>query len=162
MPDYKNSKIYKIINDNTDKIYIGSTTTKYLCERFRSHTQSYKKNKCSSVKELFDIGECKIILIENYECNNINELHSRERFWIEKYKNICVNIRRPIISKEEHNEKTKLWISNNREKHNTNQKLSREKCNEIIECECGAHFNKYSIYAHYKTKKHIEYTIFNK
>ena len=37
MPDYNNGKIYKIISSYTDKIYVGSTTEKRLCDRFSGH-----------------------------------------------------------------------------------------------------------------------------
>ena len=36
MPNYQNSKIYKLICNETTDIYIGSTTEK-LCVRFNKH-----------------------------------------------------------------------------------------------------------------------------
>ena len=36
MCDYENGKIYKIVNDVDDDIYIGSTTQP-LCKRFGDH-----------------------------------------------------------------------------------------------------------------------------
>ena len=43
MPDYQQSKIYKIVSPNTDKIYIGSTTKQYLSSRMAHHICLYKK-----------------------------------------------------------------------------------------------------------------------
>ena len=47
-PNYSNGKVYKIepINSNNpDDIYIGSTTKKYLSQRFPAHKTAYKNNK---------------------------------------------------------------------------------------------------------------------
>ena len=40
--DYQSSKIYKITSHLGDKIYIGSTTKKYLSDRMASHRGAYK------------------------------------------------------------------------------------------------------------------------
>ena len=52
--DYKNGKIYKIVSDLTDKIYIGSTTQP-LYKRHSKHKGNYKQyirvktaNACAS------------------------------------------------------------------------------------------------------------------
>lgn len=159
MSKYTNSKIYKIINDKTDKIYIGSTTYKSLCERMRCHRCAYKNKKCTSAKELFDLGECQIILIENYSCNNKDELRSRERYYIELYKDICVNVRRPIISKKEHDEKTKLWITTNKTRWNEIVKRNYQKNNPFVVCECGSTHRKYHTQEHNKSLKHQMYLL---
>jgi hypothetical protein len=36
MPDYENGKIYKLVNEVDDEIYIGSTTVR-LCNRKSKH-----------------------------------------------------------------------------------------------------------------------------
>jgi hypothetical protein len=44
---YHNSKIYKLISNHTDKIYIGSTFQKYLSVRkagHKAHYELFKKN----------------------------------------------------------------------------------------------------------------------
>ncbi len=93
MPDYTKGKIYKLICNETSKIYIGSTCQS-LCKRYGDHVAQYKywkntnKNYVSSFKLIID-GNCDIVLIENYSCNNKEELHARERYWIEQYD--CVN-----------------------------------------------------------------------
>ena len=75
MPDYQNSKIYRLWCDETDKIYIGSTTLK-LCNRLAHHKSSH--NSCRS-KTLFEISNnVKIELIENYPCNSKEELNKKE------------------------------------------------------------------------------------
>ena len=92
MVKYSNGKIYQIIpicdHDEGD-VYIGSTTKKYLSSRMVTHRHS--SSVCNS-KILFDkygSDNCKIELLENYSCEDINELRSREGEWIKKTN--CVN-----------------------------------------------------------------------
>ena len=89
MPNYENSKIYKLVSPHTDEIYIGSTTQK-LCNRMGQHLRDFKigKNKCTCVK-LLELGEVKIILIEECPCDTKEQLLKRERYYIEN--TVCVN-----------------------------------------------------------------------
>jgi len=74
MPDYQNSKIYKLYSNEGPEVYIGSTTQP-LCRRKQGHKD---KKSCSS-KILFEKYEEVIIeLIEYYKCNNKEELNKRE------------------------------------------------------------------------------------
>ena len=59
--------------------------------RMAKHRHDYKIGKSCSSKMLFseDYDNCKIILIENYPCDNKEQLHKQERCWVEKYD--CVN-----------------------------------------------------------------------
>ena len=43
--NYQNTKIYKIESHIGDKIYIGSTTKKYLSQRMDKHRYDYKEWK---------------------------------------------------------------------------------------------------------------------
>jgi hypothetical protein len=106
MPDYKKGKIYKIINNNNDKVYYGSTT-QLLCHRLSGHISQRNKYNVGTIKfkmSSYDIldGNHKIILVENYSCNNKEELLKRERYYIEK--NECVNKTIPIRTEEEKKE----------------------------------------------------------
>lgn len=85
MPDYTQSKIYKITSVHTDECYIGSTT-RTLEGRFSEHMR--KSNKCRS-KIISDFGDCKIELITAYPCNSQNEIQLIETYYIRKNK--CVN-----------------------------------------------------------------------
>ncbi len=106
--DYKNGKIYKIESCSGDKIYIGSTTKKYLCQRFYEHKSSYKRwkdGKCTKTMafELFDeygLDQCKIILLELCPCESKDMLTAREAFYIKN--NECVNKQIPQRSKLEY------------------------------------------------------------
>ncbi len=104
MPDYKNGKIYKLVCDATNKIYVGSTTEKYLSTRLAKHKYDFKnrekQNKNLSSCEIFNNDNYRIELIECYECNNKYELEKRERYWI---KNLdCVNLIKPTKTRDEY------------------------------------------------------------
>ena len=89
MPDYQKGKIYKLVSDHTDEIYIGSTC-QLLCHRLSQHARDFRegKNKCTC-KNMFELGKVKIVLIENVPCDSKEELYKRERHYIETMN--CVN-----------------------------------------------------------------------
>ena len=105
MVNYNNSKIYKIVSSQTDKVYIGSTTKDRLCQRMTGHRASYKSylNKKYHYVSSFEIvkyDDAEIILIEAFPCKNKDELHKRERYWIENTKD-CINKLIPTRAKKE-------------------------------------------------------------
>jgi len=83
MPDYSKGKIYMIepiCEYETGDIYIGSTT-RPLSERMNEHRSCFKINKKNSVNKIFEkygLVNCKIVLIENYSCLNVEELRQKE------------------------------------------------------------------------------------
>jgi hypothetical protein len=90
--DYSKGKIYKLTTiHNPDLVYYGSTVNP-LYKRKGSHKSYFKCNRldCTSFK-LFELGidDVEITLVENINCNSKEELHQRERFYIEN--NNCVN-----------------------------------------------------------------------
>lgn len=121
---YKNGKIYKIVDNTNDNVYIGSTI-ETLKERLRKH----HRLNCSS-REILKNGDYDIILIEDYPCNSKQELELRERYYIEN--NECVNILLPARTMKEYQqtEKHKLWRKENYKKNMTPEK--REKENERL------------------------------
>lgn len=103
MPDYSNSKIYKLVSKNTDDVYYGSTTLK-LNQRLQSHLSEYKRftNGINCYMSSFDIikhNNVDIVLLELYPCNKKRELELRERYYIDN--NNCVNKNRPVITLKE-------------------------------------------------------------
>ena len=122
MHDYQKGKIYKLVSDHTDQIYIGSTIQS-LCQRLGGHKRDFKREtlRCMS-KKLIQLGDVKIILIENYPCNSKEELLKHERHYIETTN--CVNKSIPFRSKEEkiqhkikYNEDNKELISKTKKEH---------------------------------------------
>ena len=127
MIDYKNGKIYKIISDYTDKCYIGSTC-QLLSARFANHKHCSKhydpdKNHFRTSSILFEYNDVQIVLIENYPCKNKEELHARERYWIENLE--CVN---KVVPTRTH----KQYYEENKEKISQHKKECREENKEKI------------------------------
>ena len=79
MPNYQNSKVYSIRSlSRPDLIYIGSTT-QTLSKRMGEHRTP--SSNCVS-KEIIAIGDAYIELIENYPCNDKNQLLARENSYM--------------------------------------------------------------------------------
>jgi hypothetical protein len=173
MSKYQNGKIYKIISENTDKIYIGSTILNYLCSRYSTHTGTFRKfengtgkKQCSSF-EILKHGNNKIILIELYPCNSKDELHAREQYYIDLNKSICVNILKSYVgdNKEEYYKQSKkeyqikniekIKIQRNQFREENREKLrmidaETKKC-ELCDFECRkCHYNR-----HCKSQPHL-------
>ena len=167
MPDYKNGKIYKL-TDNLNNVYIGSTT-KELKERFLKHKRGggYESSKDMNLNRL------KITLIEYYPCNNKNELHKRERFYIENTK--CINKTIPTQTMKEWrkknetkiNEQVKDYYNKNistikeyqKEYHQENKKKIALQLQEYIICECGKKIKKCSKHSHKRCKQHQKFIL---
>lgn len=119
MPDYKDSKIYKIISlSNPELVYYGSTTQK-LNQRLAKHKSDMKSNKtsCSSF-EVLNQPDVTIVLVESYPCNSKEELHAREAYYIQNNKcvNKCVPGRDRKQYKQDNKEKIKKYYEDNKEK----------------------------------------------
>ena len=99
MTNYENAKIYKLVCDDKELIYYGSTARKNLNRRFSTHVHS--PPLCC--KQMFDVGNVKIVLVEECPCSSRAEMLIRERYYIDN--NVCLNIRTPIITKEEYQQR---------------------------------------------------------
>lgn len=108
--DYSLGKIYKIINSVNDKVYIGSTTRKYLSSRMSNHRADAKR--CANFGKLYramnKIGSDKfsIELIEDYSCESKAELEAREYSIMKKYKKNSTELYNST-SGDGHSEETK-------------------------------------------------------
>ena len=141
MPNYNNGKIYKIVNNIDNMIYIGSTTCR-LCSRMNVHRVFAKNNHNANLyrymREL-GITNFTIVLIENYPCSSKEHLLRRERHVFDLHdKQILLNSNRPhttcierlqqirnwqMDNKEYHTNQKKLWHTNNKNYHNNQIKL---------------------------------------
>ena len=177
--DYKNGKIYRLVCNDTGLQYIGSTTQP-LSKRLYEHKKDYgrwKEGKRNMISSVFIIenNNYEIVLVEEYPCENKNQLHSRERYWIEKMG--CVNKYKPMRTKEDNMESTKRYNENNKDKVKETQQNYREKNREVINkkaleryylnkdsildyqsqkhiCECGVNYTQHHKSRHQKSKKH--------
>ena len=129
-------KVYKLINETTGEIYIGSTRQKYLSTRLASHKCDAvrKKNPPTSSQFFKNDNKVSIILIEQIEINSVDELHMRERFHIEN--NVCVNKYIPSRKQSEYSktdnckESKKKYRIKDRERQNT--KINCKVCDKLI------------------------------
>lgn len=116
--DYTNTIIYKLCcNDiSINDIYVGHTTN--FTQRKNQHKRSTNSNNqirvYQFIREHGGWDNWEMIEIENYSCNNLNEAHKRERYWIETLK-AKLNCNNPITTKEEKEEQKKVWYEENKE-----------------------------------------------
>jgi len=107
MVNYDNGKIYKIVSENCDNIYIGSTAESRLCRRLQKHLSNYRDYLKGNSKryyksyDIFNQGNYKIVLIENYPCKNKDELRMREQYWLDNIHN-KVNQNKAMVNKKEY------------------------------------------------------------
>ena len=129
MVNYQNGKIYKIINDELNLTYYGSTCNS-LYKRLSDH--KHKTNKTNS-KILFSTQtKAEIILVEKFPCNDKMELHQRERFYIEN--NECVNKTIPTRTRKEYREDNKSEITEyNKEYYEKNKEKENLRCKKYKE-----------------------------
>ena len=135
MPDYKKSKIYRIVCNETGEQYFGSTTQS-LARRLSKHKN--QQNRKTMSKQIIARGNYDIVLCEEFPCENKEQLHARERKWIEE--NQCVNKKIPGRTQQEwreenierHNENCKKWRDKNREKQNEYNKKWRDENRDKI------------------------------
>jgi len=114
---YLNGKIYKIISpSHPELVYYGSTIQKYLEYRMNTHRKNFQDNKNISSKEILQYDDAKILLVENYPCNNKEELNKKEGEYIRN--NECVNkLIAGGMTQEEKKERKKEIDKKYRENH---------------------------------------------
>ena len=177
MPDYNQSKIYKLVSNKSPDIYIGSCLMR-LSSRLSSHRS--KSNKTSSRKLFIDDAIITIVLIEDYPCNNKNELKARELLHITNTP--CININKPFpceivygdgkawrkeyniinavaIKKtvDEYGKKHRLLtVDKIKEYRKINAVAIKEQKREKIICDCGCEIRKSEKSRHKRSKKHMD------
>ena len=112
MVNYQNGKIYKLYSPSKNLIYIGSTTQP-LCKRLVVHLSKYKayNNNTKQYYTSFLVLDCedyKIELLEEYACNNKQQLEQKEGEYIKNTE--CVNKFIAGRTKQEYKEDNKEKI----------------------------------------------------
>jgi hypothetical protein len=132
--------------------------------------------------EILAGGDYEIVLIEEVKANNKEQLHRRERYWIEQLE--CVNKFVPTRNKQEYyqdnreeiREKQAQYNQENRERINQQKAQyyqenreriiqrkaqfyqdNREKINEKHVCKCGGRYTTKNKTIHEKSIKHRAY-----
>jgi hypothetical protein len=135
MSDYKKGKVYRLVCNNTGNQYIGSTTQS-LSQRLGGHKTDYKRfidGKMTRQISSFSIlceNNFEMILIEEYSCENKNQLERRERYFIETME--CVNKVKPSRTREEKKEyKQKYQQEHKEEVQKYREKYQQEHKEEV-------------------------------
>ena len=113
MKDYSKAKIYKIVCNISGLVYFGSTCEPTLARRLAKHVGNYKvwrkdNSKTSYITsyKVIEGGNYDIILVEEVKCETQDQLHARERFYIESME--CVNIVIPTRTMAEYCKKYRV------------------------------------------------------
>ena len=154
------AKIYKLVDNSSDKIYIGSTCGS-LNQRLSVHKYHYKRSLKGLFRNVksFDIlknNNYKIVLLENCNITTKDELLARERYYIEN--NDCLNKNIPGRTEKEYYIDNKDKISEYKKAYyEANKEANRDKLNEKFDCECGGKYLYNHKARHIKTAKHLNF-----
>ena len=155
---YRHGKIYAIRSHQTDNIFIGNTCNS-LAKRMHANRNAYKRytteknfKKYDSSFEVIKYDDHYIDLLENYPCNDKNELNSRTNNLIRRCKT-AVN--------KTHHKVDNLYVENPivliQPKQYVEKPIVVIQPKEYVQITCGCG----SIYSckstHLKTKRHINY-----
>ncbi len=168
---YSKSKVYKIVDENTQHFYIGSTTSD-LSKRLYWHKKHNQGNILRHVeKHGFNF---KIVLIEEFNLESKIQLLKEEDRIIQSFLNneLCLNINRAYLTEEEKKNNSKIRcrrykIQNgekvsdyNKQYHQANlsqiKQRKHDKGREKFKCECGEVICASSKNGHTRSKKHAE------
>ena len=146
---YQRGKIYKLISNQTEDVYYGSTIEVKITNRLSKHRCHYKrwlngKSPYVSSFEIVKFDDAKILLVENFPCNTVYELYARENYYIEN--NRCVNKLKPPTgltkaeydkqyydeNKDEIMEKHKQYYDKNKDAIPENKRLYHEQNKDVI------------------------------
>lgn len=147
---YQEGKIYKIVNNVNNIVYIGSTCGT-LQLRFNQHLRDFKRylnghyGYVSSFKLFlqFGVNNCHIVLISLCQCNNQEELLRKEGEMIKLNYFNCVNRCIAGRTRKEYMEQNEL-------------KIKQQKNYKCV-CSCGGKYTNSNKAIHCKTLKHLEY-----
>lgn len=179
-------KIYKIIHNQSNFCYVGSTFNK-LRIRWQQHKQSLKDNKRCKISIYlymikYGIENFKILLIKEYDVFDKKHLLAYEQLWINKLETVNNNntLRLDFINRHQYLNKKKKYYNENKDTkikeylEKTKEKRllqgreyrekNKEKIKQIIKCECGGTYSGYNNFKkerHFNSKKHQNYVVNN-
>ena len=152
MPDYQQSKIYKITSNANGLTYYGSTV-RTLSIRMKEHKKENKKRRCTS-RLVLNGGDAQIQLIETFACNNKKELHAREAHHIRN--NPCVNKLIPCRTDKEYRIDNKEMLFNlHRVWYEKNKTAVLARRSTVCDCICGNTYTTRHRARHNRTKHHL-------
>jgi len=164
---YNNGKIYKILNTETDDVYVGSTCME-LPDRMQHHinTQTRKQGrKLYQLMKTFGNHLFYIELVENYPCESKEALRQREGHYIKLMGNLnmCIAGRTKQEWMEENREhiltQNKEYYERTKEhklEYQKSEKVTEWK-NTKVECPCGGSYTKRHKAEHFKSARQRDY-----
>ena len=156
MCNFQEAKIYQIKSNQSDEVYVGSTTKK-LSRRFNVHKANYKhylagKGRYVTSFKIIEYGDAYIELLEDYPCNSKSELEHREAELIRELD--CVNKFIPGRTKKQYREDNRDKILEQMRQYRL---ANIDKLNKKHKCSCGGKYIYSEKSRHMKTAKHQEY-----
>lgn len=163
MLDYSKAMIYKLVCNNTGLLYVGSTCQP-LHKRLAGHKKDFKLNYRITSTQIIANGNYSIILIEEYPCQNKQQLLRKEREHIDALE--CVNKLRPGRTEEEkavyyqdyRNNNKALIACKNKTYRDKNKDTINEKGKVKITCSiCKTQVRKHGIKRHCRSMHKPDY-----
>jgi hypothetical protein len=179
MVNYNKSTIYKLCCKDTEITdeYVGSTTNfnrrkaehKSHCHNENGSAYHFKVYEC--IRDNGGWGNWDMVEIEKYCASDKNDLHKRERFWVETLKS---SLNKQIPSRtlqeyrSEHKETTreydKKYYETNQDKikdthkkyYEDNKENIQEYASTKVVCECGSEITRSCLSRHKRSAKHIK------
>ena len=168
--DYKNGKIYRLVYNG--KQYVGATTQPLHKRKYQHKLKWQNGERKYTSYILFEEAQgedVEVVLIEEYPCENKEQLFKRERYWIENIEGGCINKKTPITTSQEHKEKNRKRNTKYREANRQNIRQRQKKWeqenktkiktkrSEKITCECGVEITRGCMSKHKKRKIHQDF-----
>jgi hypothetical protein len=134
--DYSKTIIYKIVCNDLDikEVYIGSTVnfTRRKCEHKSKcndiNNKEYNYKKYQFIRENGGWENWSMYEIEKYPCNDKNEAHTRERYWIENLNSTLNKIMPTRTIKEwKEDNKDKLFEKSKQYREDNKDKIQEQK-----------------------------------
>ena len=181
---YSQGKIYRIVSDKGNMVYIGSTVAS-LERRFQAHKSNFRHHQNRSVCSMFmeyGVDSCRIELLEVYPCQSKEELCKREGYhqrliecinnqiagrdkagWIEENREFY--LKRCAEYYQQHKKQYQDYYQNNRNHraamaaiyYQANLEHIREWRNTKINCPCGGKCTNTHKALHIRTKRHQQW-----
>ena len=160
----KTGRIYKIIHNQSNLVYVGSTFN-LLRQKWAQHKKDYKKGRIISIYTYFKkygIENFKMILIKEYQVEDRAHMEAYGQLWINKLKPINKKDVFSMLKKQKAKRRNKEYYEKNREKRKKYREDNKDKIKAYRRlkgiCDgCGKVMRKDSIKRHKETacKKQI-------
>ena len=172
MPNYTESKIYKILNTIDNEVYVGSTIEPLSKRMYKHRHDSERRPQYKLYEHMQRLGKSNfyIELIETYPCKSKEELLAKEGEWIRNIATLNDRVagrnkkqwetdnhdRRMQQAKEyreAHKEERKQY---DKQRYENDKEEMNKHIRETIICECGASVSRGNILRHRNSPKHAK------